>query len=784
MKQTYLLSTVLFCLATASVWAQELGEVAFRQALLDLETDVRLMCVAAHPDDEDGATLAYYRMLHGVETHAVIATRGEGGQNEVGPELYNELGVIRTREMKAAAAIEGATLHFLDLPEFGYSKTAEETYEVWGRDVALERLVRVIRETRPHVIITNHGRLKDHGHHQAIGAILEEAYRVAADPERFPSHAQAGLEAWQPLRLYIRDFRGGEGAVPNDIATLEPIRGKTIAEIAASALEVHESQGMKFFIDLLLSTQPKTYYLLVKSERGMDGVAKLTGRGPLFEGLPWTESPERPALDSRHVSREDAKATLLSWLGAHDEFRDGTFDERRRWAAANRAAALATELRLQAAPGDTVVTPGQSVEITAKLADFGARDTIEAEIRMVEIHGMGELGRHVVRAPLQKTGSAEGTFRFTVPALATRTLPLAPRLFAPDFLEPQLAVEAHVNCGEALVTLSVPVYLDVAAPLDITCPDAPYLVKTTAATPSTIRLLVTNNTTEALSEYLALEVPEGWSVSPERQAVSLSKEGEQRFVTFTMTPPAGVAPGDFPARARVVGATDSVEIPIRVVDVIVPDGIRVGVIQSYDDTFVRTLTKMKVPHEALGIADYVPERLDTFTTIIVDIRAYQYRPDLVGNNATLLDFVARGGTLLVMYQKTFDWQEAYAPFPITLSRNRVTREDAPVKLLVPEHPLFTVPNPIEERDWLGWVQERGLYFPDTWNEAYTPLLETQDPDETIPPGASLVAAYGKGYYLYTALGWYRQLRELHPGALRCFSNMLALRGVAGENGVE
>jgi len=756
--------------------AQDLGEVAFRQALLDLETDLRLMCVAAHPDDEDGATLAYYRMLHGVETHAVIATRGEGGQNEAGPELYNELGVIRTREMKAAAAISGAQLHFLDLPEFGYSKSEEETLEIWGREVALERMVRVIRKARPHAIITNHGRLNDHGHHQAIGTILQEAFDIAARPEHFPAHAGEGLAPWQPLRLYIRDFRGAEGATAHDIALLEPLRGETIAEIAARALEVHESQGMKFFIDLLLSTQPHTYYQRVKNVRDGGAGAIATGRGPIFEGMPWAESAERPQLDARTASRAEAKAALLPWLGAHEAFRTGSFDEQRRWATANRAAILAAELRLQATANDDVVTPGQAVNLAIRLQDFGARDAIEAEIELRALHGLGDLGSHTIKAPLHQTGAAEALFPITIPEGAARTLPLAPRLFEPNFLEPQIAIEARVNCGEAVLHLTAPVYLDVADRLSLTCPDAPFLVRTGDSRPFPLRVLATNNTPEALAEYVSLRVPDGWKADPERQAISLAREGEQRFVTFTVTPPPGQAPGDFAAEARVIGAREGLAVAIRAVDVALPGGVHIGVIQSYDDTFVSTLKKMGLSHETLGVEDYVPERLDAFSAIIVDIRAYQYRPDLAANNPSILGYVARGGTLLVMYQKTFDWQVDFAPYPIAISRNRVAREDAPVTVLAPEHPLFTTPNLIGDGDWAGWIQERGLYFPGEWTDAYTPLIATADPGEEIPPGAYLIAKHGRGNYVYTALGWYRQLRELHPGALRCFANMLALRG--------
>lgn len=775
MKLRRLFAPIVCLIVVAGVRAGELGEIPFRQALLDLQTDLRLMCVAAHPDDEDGATLAYYRMLHGVETHAVIATRGEGGQNEIGPELYNALGVIRTQEMQAAAAVTGAALHFLNLPEFGYSKTAEETFAIWGREVALERMVRVIRETRPHVIISNHGRLNDHGHHQAIGAVLQQAFDAAADPAKFPAHARDGLEPWQPLRLYIRDFRGGEGSTAIDIARLEPLRGKTIAEIAASALELHESQGMAFFIDLLLSTQPKTYYHRIENRRPKSGGTPITGRGPLFDGLVWDESSELPALAPRTATRPEALDALLPWLAEHEDYRTGSFEQQRRWAAANEAAILAAELRLKVTPDDGTVTGGQDVAFEAELRDFGRSEAIEAEIRLEELQGLGALGNHRIQAPLHQRHEAKSEFKVTIPETATITLPQAPRLFEPDFLRPQIAVNAAVNCGDATLHLTEYVYLDVAPPLTVTSPDAPHLVRLTEGGPRQLRLLVTNNTNAPLANYIVLDVPDGWSAEPARQSVAFDREGEQRYVTFTVTPPDNIEPGEYEARGRVLGAKGGDVFRFKAVDLALPSNTRVGVIESYDDTFVNTLSKMGIPHETLSLSDYVPERLDTFTTIIVDIRAYQYRPDLLANNSALLDFAARGGTLLVMYQKTFDWKPDYAPFPIHLSRNRVTKEDAPVTVLAPEHPLLNAPNTIQPDDWNGWIQERGLYFPERWSEEYTPLIETRDPGEEIPPGAYLVARHGDGHYVYTALGWYRQLRELHPGALRCFANMLALR---------
>jgi len=222
----------VMCLAIVGVvLSARADETALGQALLDLGTDLRVMCVAAHPDDEDGATLTLYRKRYGYETYAVIGTHGEGGQNEIGPELYEELGVIRTFEMMRAAEITGAQLRFLNLPEFGYSKTLDETFEKWGREETIRRLVRVIREVKPDVIITNHGAGKDHGHHQALGAALVEAFDAAADPAVFPDLADA-FGTWQAARLYRRESDG----IEIDINQPDPHLGVPYSEIAARAL--------------------------------------------------------------------------------------------------------------------------------------------------------------------------------------------------------------------------------------------------------------------------------------------------------------------------------------------------------------------------------------------------------------------------------------------------------------------------------------------------------------------------------------------------------------------
>jgi LmbE family N-acetylglucosaminyl deacetylase len=777
--------------------AQELGEVAFRQAIRDLGNDLRLLCVAAHPDDEDGASLALHRYRYGVETYALIATRGEGGQNEIGPELYEELGVIRTKEMQAAAEVTGAELLFLDMPEFGYSKSAEETLEIWGHEETLRRMVRVLREVRPHVIITHHGRDKDHGHHQAIGAILQEAFDKAGTNE-FPEQFTKGLAPWQPLRLYIRAWEPGPESVELDISALDELRGQTYAQMAAHALELHASQGMTFFIERYLSGRPKAYYDLVKEApvpNSAEGNPE-NKAGPLFAGLPLKTNSKLRALSESNAPRLDLKPQILETLRETVIAKsESSSDEAIRAnsepsttppadEALNHAAVTATQLRLQAKADDLVVVPGQTIEVTATLTDFGEADAQFVAFEMAKILFPGlapskalaesDLNSSAIPSAfeLSPSGDTRWDFQLEIPANATPTLPQAEHLFDPNFLAPLFSVGAMVSWGKGIVQLQTPLYIDIAPALGIEFQHAPYLVRTEQESLE-VSVLLTNRTPGARDTSVQFSAPEGWSLDQQDHTVHFQVEDEQALVVLRLTPPKDAAPGVSKIEATTAGSAEQAATEIHVVDVAVPEDAHVGLIATYDTTYREALEKLSVPVESLTLEDFIAERLDQFSTIIVDMRAYQYRPDLVANNQALLDYVKRGGTVLVNYQKTFDWKPEYAPYPIILSRNRVTREDAPVTLLQPDHPLLTTPNALGPEAWDDWIQERGLYFPEEWADAYTPLLDMNDPGEAIPPGSLLVADYGDGVYIYTALVWYRQLRNLHPGALKFLANVLA-----------
>ncbi|MCH7910223.1 MAG: hypothetical protein IIB38_11465, partial [Candidatus Hydrogenedentes bacterium] len=441
---------------------------------------------------------------------------------------------------------------------------------------------------------------------------------------------------------------------------------------------------------------------------------------------------------------------------------------------ANRLAVTVMQLGLNVKVDDHLVVPGQDITITATLTDYGVRD---ADLVMFSLEA-GDWVRvdlvEPVNREVSEKGDASVTYTPYIPQDLRPTIPHEEMLFEPHFLEPQYTVVARVKSASGTLELRKPILLDVAPPVSVAFVEAPYLIRRGIDDTAAMNILLTNHTPGAKSVTLELSVPKGLSASQKKFTVDFASAGGQKIVPITLKLAKNLEARDYVLSATIVGSDASAEGIARVVDLEIPHDIRVGVIQSYDTTFINTLARFNVPHEALTIEDFTPERLDAFSTIIVDIRAYLVRPDLVANNQALLDYVKRGGTAIVMYHKTFEWKKEFAPYPLSLGRNRVTVEDAPITVLEPKHALFNTPNVIVATDWDGWKQERGLYFPSRWDDRYTPLIDCNDPGESPPPGSCLITRYGDGTYLYTALGWYRQLRELHPGTLRIFANMLAL----------
>ena len=777
-KSSYLLSAFLLVVAAAAFSADNGLDAAFRQALCDMGSDLRLMCLAAHPDDEDGATLAAYRRQFGIETYAVIATRGEGGQNEVGPELYNELGVLRTFEQLAAAEVTGAEVAFLNLPDFGYSKTRQEALDQWGREETLRRVVRAIREIRPDVIITHHNPEDGHGHHQALGEVVLEAFDAAGNADAFPKLKEHGLEPWRVKRLYLRAWEKPDNpdAVEVDINAVDPLAGVSYAEIAARALEKHQSQGMQFFIDRLRSGEMTAWYVPVKTapvqEEG--GAVPSPEGAALFTGLHDRVTQEDRAFARMEGTRDEFKGRLLPALPLIDA---STPLGERRLRRASKAAALAMGLTVELRLSDTELIPGQDGQVEVLLTDAGEADCQSVECSLKTLAWARAQVYMPVKADFAE-GKATAVLPFSVPEGQPVNVPHAEHLFDEGFLEPRLDVVARVTCGDQELTLCEPVRFDIAPPVTIDFPGEPFVPFAEQDPVVPFKMRATNHAPGPYAATIVISPSSAFKAIREWEKrtipIEFTREGEERVIDLPLELQGGIGEREVFVTAMLEGFDYVFHGQGQLLKATVPEGVKVGVIASYDTVVMNTLERLRVAHESIDKGEITPERLALFDVVIVDMRAYHVRDDLVANNQVLLDYIKQGGTGIVMYQKTFEWKPEYAPYPIHVSRNRVTVESAPVEVLKPEHPLFTTPNTIVPEDWLSWVQERGLYFPDAWDEQYTPLIQTNDPGEDIPPGSCLIAEYGEGTYLYTALVWYRQLREAHPGALRVFANMLAL----------
>ncbi len=502
-------------------------------ALIFSQSNFTILCVAAHPDDEDGATLAYYSKLKGYNAYTIFYTRGEGGQNEIGPELNDALGKIREQECYDAAAVQGSTAYFLGELDFGFSKTAKETFKFWGgEDSVLARIVYMIRTLRPDVVISNHDTIttkpnRQHGNHQAVGITIYEAFDKAADPNYHPEQLTDGITPWQIKKLFFRTTdTTNTDAVEIDILKTDD-SGREIADISIEALDKHRTQGMDKISKVNSFYYRNKRYELIRSDKMYS-----LGGDDLFAGL----------------------------------------------------------------------TPAEKPVISSELKSY-----------------------------------------------------------------PTYYNYRTVNREDSLRILKSVKY-----------------------------------------NYAA----------------------------------------------------------------------KIGLVRTYDNTIENILKAFGIMYDTLSMHDLKNNSLGEYSTVILDIRAYLYRPELAQSNYGILNYVNNGGNVVCFYNKPGEWNNKnYSPYPIYLTNERVTEEDATAKTLIPHHRLFYGPNKINNDIWDGWVQERSIYLPsdDTLKTSarYERLFEMNDENDPVPPTSLLYAYYGKGTYTYCSLALYRQLKVFNEGALKLFLNLIA-----------
>ncbi len=782
-------------LSVRPTWERETGYVALQQAARDAATDQLVLIVASHPDDRHVMPAAYLRFEKGWRTAILLMTRGEGGQNSKGPEIGDELGWRRTLEMEACAADLDARVYYLNRQDAGYTRSAEEALELWGRDDTIATMARLLRQIRPDVVLTTHGPDERHGHDLALLHALPAALRMAADPEA----ELGGLAPFEVPKAFRGPSEAERPAVRCELPmrNFDAARGRTLRQLAYLALKKHESQEpIRPMVDLFDDVVP-LYPVLPP---GTDNAAWL-----LEEGLPslFPESESSAAMRALKngldelVGRVGAPGELDDAIHLYESLHsldlapgsDADLRRQRRLEALQRVILHSSGFRVHAevARGVVAVT---GHDFPVDLHVQVGRDARFRDLRIEPIGG-GQLQLDCDRTQLEELpafGQLTVAARYGLPAGPDDHRNWLKRVFTGDTYAPPVQVRCRVGVGPIGGPRRFDLAFDVVVPVDVrpaveleAMPRAILLHR--GKNRATLRIGVTRHTDEPLNARLEVLAPAVFALPDSPVEVRMTT-AEYHDYQFHLNVPDGLQPGVYNLHVRL--GDHRTLVPVHKVDVEVPDDVSVGLIRGVDDT-AETVLRAYLDNgrfERLDAERLAMRSLSDFDTIVIDIRALREQPQSTTWRAArmafprLLSYVREGGRLVVFYHKDTEFNPGSAgflgsPYPLSISRNRVTREDAPVEIVADRHRLLTVPNEIKPEDWDGWVQERGLYFPEGYARTnYEEIIAMADPGQPKLRGALLYARHGRGVYVYCALALYRQLDFYHPGACRIFANLV------------
>lgn len=821
-----LLTAVLGVTPATAQPAHTMDAAEIRQALDKLEVVGSAMYIAAHPDDENTAMLSWLSSGRDVRTAYLALTRGDGGQNLIGDEIGPALGVIRTRELLAARSIDGAEQFFTRAVDFGYSKTAEETFAKWGHDEVLRDVVWVIRSFRPDILITRFPPTSyaGHGHHTASAVLALEAFRAAADPKAFPEQL-THVAPWQPKRIMWNAWNPEqpESLIPVDLGEYDALLGRSYTEIAGASRSMHKSQGF--------GAAERRGSLL--NHLRVDAGAPATADP--FEGieLTWARVPGGaaiiPAINAIQSSYDEMQPSaivpqlidLRSKIAAIDHP-----DARFELEEIDEIIRSASGLWLEAISPTASTTHGSTLSIEATAIGRTAQPVVIRDVTLLASDGsalvpVASFAASSLPARLEPNAPLTLAAEIEVPPslplsnpywLRGRDAGSTAALYEVESLEllgrpvgpPPFAVQFDVQIGDETIRYLEPVQYRtvdrvrgeiyeltrIVPEVSVTFADS--LLVFVRQSAREIALTLENNTTEAESGLISLVPPEGWRISPQSISFTLAK-GQRQDVRFSVTPPestsvasieARITRDGVPSEAHTVRRIDYEHIPPQVltpeaiVRVVRADieisGDRIGYIQGSGDDGPFALREMGYEVTLLDDQTIARGDLSEFDAIVVGVRAFNAREAAKQNVSRLHEYARNGGTVVVQYHTADRTLTDFAPVDLKLGRGRVTVEEAAVTPVLPEHPLLNEPNEIGTADFQGWVQERGLYFAETWDPSWEAPLASADPGETSLRGGLLHVPYGEGHFIYTGYSFFRQIPAGVPGALRLFANLVSI----------
>ncbi len=802
--------------------------VEIHQAIKKLNFLGSVLYVAAHPDDENTRLISYMSNEVKARTAYLSLTRGDGGQNLIGSEIRELLGVIRTQELLAARRLDGGEQLFTRANDFGYSKHPDETLSIWDKKEVLGDVIWAIRKFRPDVIINrfNHRTPgSTHGHHTSSAMLSVEAFDMVANTKVYPNQLQY-VDAWQPKRLFFNTswwFYGSREKFKKadkskflefDTGVYYPTLGLSNNEIASLSRSQHKSQGFgstgtrgtqKEYVELIKGNLPKDKTNIFD---GIDTSWNRIKGGKAIGEILYKAEKDFDFLNPALSITELVKAYQLIQQLEDKHWKNIKSKEIKDIITAT------TGLYLEATSKESNTIQGTDITINIEAIN---RSNASIKLKSIEINHLNikENTETILPNNLSKSyelkGKVSPDIEYTTPywlkekgTLGMYNVSNRQLIGTPETEHQVKAVFTIEIDGisipyekEIVYKTNDPVKGEVYKPFEIT-PEVSvslsdkviiFADEKSKKIPVTVTALGSK-----ISGTLKLDIPESWKSSPESINFSLDQKKEEKIAVFTVTPPENQSEGYIYPKATVNGKTyDNEIIPIDYdhipfQTVILPSetkvvrldiqkkGQHIGYIEGAGDIVPESLQQIGYRVTNISPESISEASLKPFDAIVVGIRAYNTVEELKYKQQYLLKYVENGGNLIIQYNTNHRLKvtENLGPYPLKLSRDRVTDENAEIKFLAKEHPVLNTPNKITSRDFKGWVQERGLYFPNEWSDKYTAIIETKDKGESEKKGALLVSKYGKGYYVYTGLSFFREFPAGVSGAYRLFANMLSL----------
>ncbi|WP_460218537.1 PIG-L family deacetylase [Psychroserpens sp. MEBiC05023] len=784
-----------------------------------------VLYVAAHPDDENTRLISYMSNQTKARTAYLSLTRGDGGQNLIGPELRELLGVIRTQELLAARRVDGGEQLFTRANDFGYSKHPDETLSIWNKEDVLGDVILAIRQFKPDVIINrfDHRRAgRTHGHHTTSALLSMEAFDLANSPSSYPDQLST-TEVWQPKRLFYNTswWRYGSreafdkidksNMVSFDIGVYYPSKGLSNNELASIASSQHLCQG---FGRLTQRGAQDEYIEFLKG-------APLNGSNDVFEGIDTTWN---------RIEGGSSIGTILSDIEQHFNYQDPSVHLPKLLEAYQLLASIKDKhwrtiktkelksvieacagLYLEVSAETNWATPNENVNLNIEVLN---RSQQPMTLRSIKTSDGMNISKEIALDNNTKFNFKES---ITIPSNQTPTtpywlaekgslgmykakkefigLPETPRVFNVDF---NLIInKVPITFTKAIIhRYSRPDKGELYKPFEI-IPEASAKISEKVIIIDSdkqrdVEVIVTAGK-DNINGFVQIAHPNNWSVYPEKQKISIAKKGQEERLVFTIIPPAEQSEGLFTPMVHVgdnIYTRELIEIDydhIPLQTVLLPSeskivrldiqkrGENIAYIEGAGDVVPESLRQIGYNVAILKPEDISAENLSRFDAVVVGIRAYNTVEALNFKQQILFDYVKEGGNMIVQYNTSYRVKvDQIAPFDLKLSRDRVTDETADVRLLATSHEVLNFPNKITTKDFEGWTQERGLYFPNEWSSEFTSILSMNDKGETPKTGSLLVAKHGKGHYVYTGLSFFREFPAGVSGAYRLFANMLSL----------